>query len=154
LLLGSFAVCFTEGEEQIRIIWKLRSCSSQLKQRRIHLSCVPKRCSQPTHGLFVLWVLSDGLAQERDCLRRMIQPNFIDPQPEADTIIPGLSLPAVDSNSRGIVEFRLGVIDHQDYVCLSAIRRKLQDSSKFLDCIIKPFLLLGLLSGEKVKTSA
>jgi len=147
---GHPATLYTSGNN-VAIIWKLHSGFSQLKQSCIHFSCAPERCSQPTLGLFVLRILSDRFAQERHGLCRLIQPNLIDPEPEANTAHAGSQLACRRQCPRGIVELGLSIIDQTKIdVCLGQCRRKLQDSQIFMDCIIKPSLLLGLLSREKV----
>ena len=115
------------------------------------MSCIPERGSQPTLSLFFLWVLSDCLAQERDCFCRMIQANFIDPQPEADAAHSGPQLAGGRQRPCGIVELGLSIIDKRKIdIRLGQLRSKLQDREILMDCIIKPVLLLCLLSSEKM----
>jgi len=65
-----------------------------LEQGRIHLSRIPKRCSEPGLGQLVGRVLSNGIAQERNRLLGRCSFYVVDPEPEAYALMPGFNFAA------------------------------------------------------------
>ena len=150
LLLGGFAVGLAKCKEQIWIVGELRSGLAQLKQSRIHLSCIPERGPQPALAYFILRIKSYRLAQVSHTLRRVVQSHFVNSQPKIHATHSGPQLFSRSKSLCGILEFSVSIVgEPQVYINLGQSGLEPQDLLILGNRVMLPALLC-LLRCEEV----